>query len=127
MSSWLVVGIVLPLIIGMMGEVFKNLVLVGPTPKGGWLGWRGVYFVTYKFHALIVGGIFGFFMFISEVPWPIDVFGKSLGSAVLAGTFAGGVAMVGYQSIVGTIRNSIENLSLKKTAKEEIAKQEDSQ
>lgn len=123
--AWAMVLVVLPFIIGMIGETFKKLILRGPMPKAGWPGWQGVYFITYKMHALLCGAIFGIFLFKAEIPWPKDVFGTSLGAAVLAGTFAGGVAMVAYASIVGTIKNAICQVSLKATAKAHAEGEED--
>lgn len=106
--SWILVLLVLPFIIGMMGEVVKKLALPGTMPEGGWVGWRGVYFVTYKLHALCVGAVFGIGLFLFHIPWPKDVFGDSVGGAMLAGALSGGVAMVSYAAIVGVWKNSVK-------------------
>jgi hypothetical protein len=103
--SWLTIFLFLPFIIGMLGEVVQRLVLPGEMPKAGWPGWRGVYFVTYKAHALAVGAGFGSLLFLAAIPWPKDVFGEGIGGAMFAGAVSGGVAMVAYASIVGSIKN----------------------
>ena len=60
------------LVIGTLGEVAKRLIL---GPKKTWpkdadghiafTGWRGVYAVTYKLHALLVGALIGL---VSGIP-----------------------------------------------------------
>lgn len=117
--SWVIIAIVLPFIIGMIGEVFKKLALPGKMPVTGWTGWRGVYYVTFPAHSLFAGVIFGLFMFKAGVPWPTDVFGTNLGSAVLAGCFSGGVAVVAYDTIVKTIKRAITQVALKKNEEQQ--------
>ena len=105
--EWIPVLLVAPFIIGMMGEVVKGLALPGKMPETGWVGWRGIFFVTYKAHALAVGALAGLVAATLNIPWPKEVFGEGLGGGALAYCFSGGVAMVGYASIVGVIRNAI--------------------
>lgn len=97
------------LIIGMFGEVMKKL--VGAKP--GDPGLKGVYIVTYKVHALIVGALMGLGGSYIGLPVP-EVFGTALGGSVLAYTASGGVAMVGYSSIVGTIKSTLAHIGAKK-------------
>jgi len=91
-------------IIGMLGEVAKKLVNAKPGDKG----LKGVYIVTYKAHALFVGALLGLALFGLKGPVP-EVFGVECGGYVLAYATAGGIAMVGYASIVGVIKSAIEN------------------
>lgn len=69
--------------------------------------------MTYKAHALVVGALVGGLGSFIGLPVP-EAFGSELGGSILAYTFAGGVAMVAYPSIVGTIRNTIEHLGARK-------------
>jgi hypothetical protein len=103
MSEWVPI-VAAALIIGMLGEVAKKLTGAKPGDKG----WRGVYIVTYKAHALAVGACVGLAGHYVGIPVP-GVFGDNLGGAVLAYTLAAGVAMVGYASIVGVIKSWIEH------------------
>jgi hypothetical protein len=97
------------LIIGMLGEIAKNLAL-GPKkswPKDGFRGWRGVYVVTYKAHALVVGALMGL---IPGLP-VTDLFkepGSNLG-AVMFYCGAGAISMIAYATIVGSIKTAISN------------------
>jgi hypothetical protein len=101
----------------MMGEIVKKLVLRGPMPKTGWPGWRGVYYVTYRAHALAVGAGFGAGCAALTIPFPA-LFGGSVAGGALAGAFAGGVAMVGYATIVKTIQAAIRQVGLRLGARE---------
>jgi hypothetical protein len=105
--EWITVMLVAPFIIGMSGEVVKSLALPGKMPDGGWKGWRGFFFVTYRAHALFVGALAGLAAAKLGIPWPKEVFGEGLAGGALAYCFAGGVAMVGYAAIVGVIKNAI--------------------
>lgn len=103
--EWLILLLVTPLIIGMLGEVAKGLTKAKPGDKG----WKGVYYVTFRAHALVVGAIMGVGMWWLDGPIPI-VFGEAVGGYVLAYAFSGGVAMVAYSAIVKTIRAAIHHL-----------------
>jgi hypothetical protein len=115
--EWITVLIILPFIIGMMGEIVKKLVLRGPMPKTGWPGWRGVYYVTYRAHALAVGAGFGAACAAVAIPFP-ELFGGTVAGGALAGAFAGGVAMVAYATIVKTIQAAIRQVGLRFGARE---------
>jgi hypothetical protein len=106
--EWITVLLVVPFIIGMLGEVVKQLVLPGKMPEAGWTGWRGVYFVTYKAHALAIGALAGLLAAWVNIPWPKEVFGEGAGGGALAFCFSGGVAMVAYAGIVGVIKNLVK-------------------
>lgn len=84
-------------IIGMLGEVFKALT----GAKAGDKGWRGVYFVTYKAHGLLVGALGAIPIHAYAVNIPQTFGGTSLASYVIWGATCGGAAMVGYASSVG--------------------------
>lgn len=115
--EWITVIIILPFIIGMLGEIAKKLVLRGKMPDAGWMGWRGVYYVTYRAHALAVGAGFGAGAKAMGIPFP-ELFGDTIASGALAGAFAGGVAMVGYATIVKTIQAAIKQVGLRLGARE---------
>lgn len=108
--AWIMVMLIAPFIIGMMGEVVKDLVIPGKMPEKGWPGFRGFFYVTYKAHALAVGALLGLAAAAFNIPWPKDTFGEGAGGGAVAFCFAGGVAMVGYAAIVGVIRNGIRQV-----------------
>lgn len=99
------------LIIGTLGDVVKKLVLPGPMPKDGWPGWRGVYYVTYKAHALAVGALMGL---IPGLPVSDAFETEGPAGPVLFYAGAGAIAMIGYAALVGTIKNAIENRKAKR-------------
>jgi len=108
MSPWIPI-LASAFIIGMLGEVAKKL----SGAKHGDTGWRGVYIVTFKAHALLVGALIGLGGHFIGLPVP-EVFGESLGGTVLAYAASGGVAMVAYSSIVGTIKSFISHMGAKR-------------
>ncbi len=104
MTEWLpILGAAL--IIGIAGEVVKKLV----GAKAGDPGVKGLYFVTYKAHGVIVGAAMGVAGHPMGLPTPA-AFGTGMAGAVLAYAVAGGIAMVAYQSIVGSLKNAIEHV-----------------
>lgn len=115
--EWITVLIILPFIIGMLGEIVKKLVLRGKMPADGWPGWRGVYYVTYRAHALAVGAGMGTGCAALGIPLP-GLFGPTLAGGALAGAFAGGVAMVAYAGIVKTIQAAVRQVGLRVGARE---------
>lgn len=106
-STWIAV-----LVIGTCGEVAKRLIL---GPKKSWpkdadghtafRGWRGVYAVTYKLHALLVGALIGL---IPGIPVVESLRTEGWAGAVLQYTGNGALAMIAYASVVGTIKSAFE-------------------
>jgi hypothetical protein len=116
--DWIIILIVAPFLIGFAGEIVKKWV----NAKAGDPGFKGLYYVTYKGHALVVGALLGLAMWAGKGPVPAlfhyavgDVSEAGIGGYVLAYAFSGGVAMVAYSTIVGTIKNSIEHLRIGKS------------
>lgn len=113
--DWIIILIVAPFLIGMVGEVIKKLT----GAKAGNKGWRGVYFVTYKVHAIVAGVLVGLAMYAGHGPVP-EVFHSviedesraGISGYMLAYAFSGGVAMVAYATIVGTIKNAIKHVRI---------------
>lgn len=102
-STWIAV-----LIIGGAGEVAKQLIL-GPKkawPKDGFRGWKGVYVVTYKFHAIIVGGLIGL---VPGLPVLESLQTEGIAGSVMQYAGDGALSMVCYATVVGTARAIIEN------------------
>lgn len=104
------------LAIGGLGEIAKKLVL-GPKskwPKDGFRGWRGVYAVTYKAHAMFVGALAGWLL-----PLPVASSFAEDGQAGRAMFYlgAGALSMIGYATIVGNIKTFLENRGKKLAAK----------
>ncbi len=104
MEPWIPI-VAAALIIGMSGEVAKKVV----GANAGDPGLKGLYFVTYKAHALLVGAVLGAVGYQIGIPVP-DEFGSELGGAMLAYAASGGIAMVAYSSIVGSIKSTIEHI-----------------
>jgi hypothetical protein len=111
-STWIAV-----LVIGTCGEVAKRLIL---GPKKHWpkdadghvafRGWRGVYAVTYKLHALLVGAVIGL---IPGIPVVESLQSDGWAGAVLQYAGDGALAMVAYASVVGTIKSAFETYAPK--------------
>lgn len=104
------------LAIGGCGEIAKKLIL-GPKskwPKEGFPGWRGVYFVTYKAHAMIIGGGAGWLL-----PLPVSSAFAEDGQAGQAMFYlgAGAIAMIAYAIIVGNIKTFFKNQGKKLASK----------
>jgi hypothetical protein len=122
MSAWLFWVFILPFLIGLIGETMKKLVLGSRKPKSdmpfeGYKGWRGVYFVTYTWHAILFGAAIGRTIVLAGVPYPVAFFGEGIWSGVLVGAFSGGLAMVGHATIVKTIENMYKNAGARAVAK----------
>ena len=110
-STWIAV-----LVIGTCGEAAKRLIL-GPKkrPKKSWpkdadghvafRGWRGVYAVTYKLHALLVGALIGL---APGIPVVESLRTEGWAGAVLQYAGDGALAMIAYASVVGTIKSAFE-------------------
>ena len=106
-STWIAV-----LIIGTAGDIAKNLIL-GPKnryPKEGFRGWRGVYSVTYRFHAIVVGALMGL---IPGLPVVESLQTDGIAGSVFQYAGAGALAMVTYATVVGTTRAIIKNYGKK--------------
>lgn len=98
---------VAPFLIGMGGRVARNLIIDEKSLKKGLKGWRWAYKATLPLHAMGVGAVIGFFGHRFGLPVP-GAFGDEVVGSVLAYTTSGGVAVVGYDSIVKTLKNIIE-------------------
>lgn len=107
MDSWLIILGIAPFLIGMGGRVARNIIIDEKSLKKGLKGWRRVYKATLPLHAMGVGAVIGFFGHKLGLPVP-EAFGTEVAGSVLAYTTSGGVAVVGYDSIVKTLRNIIE-------------------
>jgi len=105
MDSWIILLGVVPFLIGMCGQVAQKLVLGARSPKG-LKGWRRVYWATLPIHAMVVGGGVGVLGSKFGVPLP-EAFGKELGGYVLGYTLSGGVAVVGYDVLVKSLRRML--------------------
>jgi hypothetical protein len=100
------------LAIGSIHETGKKLVL-GPKnkwPKEGFKGWRGVYRVTCKNHSLIMGALIGL---IPGMPVTEALSTEGLMGAVIFYVGAGVGAMVGYASVVGSLKDALANYGKK--------------
>jgi hypothetical protein len=95
-NEW-ILSLAYAFIIGTLGEVAKGLTRA----KAGDTGWRGVYFVTYKAHGLVVGALGAVLMHPYQVKIPEQFGGESLASFVIWGATCGGAAMVGYAATMG--------------------------
>lgn len=96
--------IAITLVVGMVGEIVKKLV----GAKAGDPGWRGVYYVTFRAHALLAGGGLAVGLWALGLPIP-QIFGDSIGGALLLGMLAGGIAMIAYDVIVEGVRQWIRH------------------
>lgn len=138
MFEWIVILLVVPFIIGMVGALVKRHVLgpksewpvrapEPPVPPGGayrdnvkpktfppgsgFTGFRRFYFVTLGWHPLVVGALVGLVGHFIGIPVPPG-FSDSIGGALVAYLFAGGVASIGYDTIVKTIKRIISGISI---------------
>jgi hypothetical protein len=106
MNDWIIILGVAPFLIGMGGKVARDLVL-NKSSKKELKGWRWLYKTTLPLHAMAVGSVLGFSAPKLGLPIP-EVFGTEIGGYLLAYTLSGGVAVIGYDSIVKTLRSVIE-------------------
>lgn len=101
--SWLsLVGI--SMVIGMTGQVMKQLI----GAKAGDTGWRGVYFVTFRAHALVAGAALTAGLWYLGLPLPAAL-GTELGGAIAHGLFAGMLAMVAYDVLYKGVRAVVQH------------------
>ncbi len=108
MQEWILVLGAVPFIIGMCGQVVRNIVLGSKRRESdGHTGWRRIYWATLPLHALAVGAWVGLIGHKYGLPVP-KVFGETLAGSILAYTTSGGVSVVGYDAIVKTIRRTLE-------------------
>lgn len=107
MNEWIVSIFVLPLIIGMGGEVSKKFV---STSSDLSKGWKRIYWITFPLHAMCIGALLGVPIHKFGVPVP-EAFGKELMGSVLAGTMSGAISTVGYSSIVKTLKRLLSSYS----------------
>lgn len=107
MQDWLIVMGVVPFIIGMCGQVARNIVLGNKRRESDNLkGWKRIYWTTLPLHALGVGTIAGLIGYKYGLPVP-SAFGDTLAGSILAYMMSGGVSVVGYDAIVKTIRRML--------------------
>lgn len=109
-STWIAV-----LIIGGAGEIAKQLIL-GPKklwPKDGFPGWKGVYAVTYRFHAVVVGALIGC---IPGLPVIEALQTEGIAGSAMQYAGDGALAMIAYTAIVGTIKAIIKNFGKRAVA-----------
>ena len=103
MQDWIVIFGIVPFIIGMCGQVARNIVLGNKRRQSdGHTGWRKIYWITLPLHALAVGAWVGFIGYKYGLPVP-KVFGTTEAGTILAYTTSGGVSVVGYDVIVKTL------------------------
>lgn len=104
-------NLVAAVVIGMAGEVAKKLVLgSGPMPATGYRGLKGVYYVTYKVHALVVGAAIGYIGHaFGGMPLPEAFSTDGPSGAILNYAGTGAAAMLGYAGLVGTLKNHFKN------------------
>jgi len=107
MDSWLIILGVAPFLIGMCGQVAKNITLDEKTLKKSLKGWKRIYKLTLPLHAIGAGIAIGFVGYKFGIPVP-DAFGTEIGGSILAYALSGGIAIVGYDSIVKTLLRIIE-------------------
>jgi hypothetical protein len=109
MQEWILVLGAVPFIIGMCGQVVRNIVLGNKRRESdGHTGWKRIYWATLPLHALAVGAWVGLIGHKYGIPVP-KVFGETMAGSILAYTTSGGVSVVGYDAIVKTIRRILEN------------------
>jgi len=107
MDNWLIILGVAPFLIGMAVQVTRNIVLGEDSSKKQLKGWRKIYKITLPLHAISFGSAIGFFGYRFGLPVP-EIFGNEVGGIVLAYALSGGIAIVGYDSIVKTLKRIIE-------------------
>lgn len=109
MQEWILVLGAVPFIIGMCGQVARNIVLGNKRRESDVrTGWRRIYWATLPLHALTVGAWVGLIGYKYGIPVP-KVFGETMAGSILAYTTSGGIAVIGYDAIVKTIRRILEN------------------
>lgn len=119
--EWLVIFLIAPALIGFVGSLVKRSVLGPksewpaarpkrrgdtPMPGSGFAGFQRFYFVTLGWHPLLAGLVVGLIGHWIGLPSP-GAFGTGYAGTILAYSFAGMVASVGYDAIVKTIRRII--------------------
>jgi len=100
------------LVIGSVHETGKKLIL-GPKdkwPKEGFKGWKGVYRVTCKNHSLVMGALIGL---IPGMPVTEALTTEGMMGSVIFYVGAGIGAMIGYASVVGTVKDVLANYGKK--------------
>jgi hypothetical protein len=107
MDSWIIILGVVPFLIGMGGQVARNIVLGEKVSKTSLRGWKRIYSVTLPLHAISVGSAVGLVGHKFGLPVP-EMFGIEVGGSTLAYALSGGVAIIGYDSIVKTLKRIIE-------------------
>ena len=101
---------IVPFIIGLAGQTSRRIVLgkdkLTKAEIAQLQGWRKWYYLTFTWHALLVGFLICLIGFYLGIPVPA-LFGTELGGALLAYTFSGGVSIIAYDTIVKTIQRVI--------------------
>ena len=123
MQYWIIILGVVPFIIGMCGQVARNIILGNKRRESdGLIGWRRIYWATMPLHALAIGAWTGLIGHQYGLPVP-EAFGETLAGSILAYTTSGGVSVVGYDAIVKTLRRMLENY---KTSPDPLRRSNDS-
>jgi putative lipase involved disintegration of autophagic bodies len=121
MQDWIIVLGVAPFIIGMCGQVARNIVLGNKRRETDChTGWRRIYWVTLPLHALAVGVWVGLIGYEYGLPVPA-AFGDKLAGSILAYTMSGGVSVVGYDAIVKTLRRLLGSYKLPEEQRQQPA------
>lgn len=94
--SFVVVGATLAAI----GVAFSQLVFDGK-PRAGLRGWRGVWYVTLPFHAIVVGAALGHFA--TTLPTPTWM-GSGAAGRVMWYALSGALGTVCYDTVKGLIK-----------------------
>lgn len=109
MQDWIIVLGVVPFIIGMCGQVARNIVLGNNQRQGDVrTGIKRLYWATLPLHALGVGAWVGTIGYKYGLPVP-EAFGDTMAGSILAYTMSGGISVVGYDAIVKTIRRMLDS------------------
>ena len=107
---WIVILGVVPFIIGLSGQTARTIALgkskLTKAEVAQLEGWRKWYFLTFTWHALLVGLLFGIAAFTFGIPVPA-VFGTHIGGTMLAFTLSGGLSIIAYDTIVKTFQRII--------------------
>lgn len=110
MSDWLIVLIVIPFVIGSLGNIVKATVL-GPKPwppDGAGFNWfQRVYFRSLAWHPVFVAVPLWAAFVVFE--WP-GVFGHNVLAYFFAAGFSAAVTIIAYHLIVRSVRRAVSSV-----------------